>query len=230
MNNASVLPSATTQQLLEALAALQARNMEANEALKLERGHAIRAKHAANVRNAAKNVNLQTNSAAPTGVGVPQGLDHRDLNRRPLQNRPTSRTATVLWDAALDLPIAAEAEVQGRWETSLLSDGTHGSVSLSEKKQKTDNAASTALKTPKSYIRKADAMFHPTLEAHRHQDALDLAIVQSEAEADAVDRAELRTIDRDVIKKHLLKGGKLDRRAPVGSLLGGRANNSSGRG
>lgn len=73
-------------------------------------------------------------------------------------------------------------------------------------------------------------MYHPTLEAHRHQDAVGQANVRSEAEADAANRAALRTNDRDVIKKHLLKDGKLDRRTSVGSLLVGRKNNSSGRG
>jgi hypothetical protein len=92
-------------------------------------------------------------------------------------------------------------------------------VAPSARQQKVPNVAATTLKTLKSYIRKADATYHPTLEEHRHQDAMDLAIMRSEVEADAADRAALRMVDRDVIKKHLLKNGKLDCRTSIGSLL-----------
>jgi hypothetical protein len=131
---------------------------------------------------------------------------HSDLSlRRPLQNQPTSRTATTLWDAALDSPIVSKAEIKRRWETTLLAGGTHGSVSLKKREQRLQNAPAAALSTVKSYIHKeADGMYHPTLEAHRHQDAVRLAAMQSEAEADAALDAALSTIDQDVINEHLV--------------------------
>ena len=39
-------------------------------------------------------------------------------------------------------------------------------------------------------------MYHRTLEAHRLQDAVDLAFMRSEAEADAADETALDVIDR----------------------------------
>ena len=39
-------------------------------------------------------------------------------------------------------------------------------------------------------------MYHRTLEAHRLQDAVDLAFMRSEAEADAADETALGVIDR----------------------------------
>lgn len=130
--------------------------------------------------------------------------------RSPLRNRPKSRTAKVLWDAGLDSPIAADVEIQGRWEMSLLAGGTHGSVSLSQKTQKAHNAAATALETLKFYNREAHAMYHHTLEAHRLQDAVDLAIMQSEAEVDAADDAPLGMIDPSVLEKHLFEEDMTD--------------------
>lgn len=141
MSNTSGLPSATTQQLLAALTALQISNIASNEALKLERRPATAAKHVANARKAAKNAKLSTKSQTPTSVKGIQRPAGPELDQRPLQNLPTSRTAKSLWDAGVDLPIASGAEIQGRWKTNLLSGGTHGSVSLGEKEQKADNAA-----------------------------------------------------------------------------------------
>jgi hypothetical protein len=134
---------------------------------------------------------------------------HSDLGlRRPLQNQPTSRTATTLWDAALDSPIVSKAEIKRRWETTLLSGGTHGSVSLKQREQSLQNAPAAALSTVKSYIhKKADGMYHPTFEAHRHQDAVRLAAMQSETEADASVDAALSMIDQDVINEHLVEEG-----------------------
>ena len=140
------------------------------------------------------NAKLGPKSGTPTSVKDTKRSEYSNLDS-PLQNRPTSRNAKVLWDAGLDSPIAADVEIQGRWETSLLSGGTHGSVWLGQKKQKAHNAAATALETLKFYNRKADAMYHHTLEAHRLQDAVDLAIMQSEAEADAAGDATLGMID-----------------------------------
>jgi hypothetical protein len=125
--------------------------------------------------------------------------------RRPLQNQPTSRTATTLWDAALDSPIVSKAEIKRRWETTLLSGGTHGSVSLKQKELKLQTVAATALDAVKLYIHEADVTYHPTLEAHRYRDAVGLATMQSEAEADASIDAALDLIDQDVINEHVLE-------------------------
>jgi hypothetical protein len=50
-------------------------------------------------------------------------------------------------------------------------------------------------------------MYHPTFEAHRHQDAVRLAAMQSETEADASVDAALSMIDQDVINEHLVEEG-----------------------
>jgi hypothetical protein len=150
-------------------------NTTSKEALRLERSDATRAKHDADARKAAMNVKPKSKSKASDDA---QLLDHPHLERnRPLPNRTTSRTARAMWDAALDSPIAAEDEIQGRWQTSLLAGGTHGSVSLSQNEQKSHDAAATALKTVKSCIQEADAMYSPIFEAHPRQDAVDLAIM-----------------------------------------------------
>jgi hypothetical protein len=142
-------------------------------------------------------------------------LDNAHLHLgNPPQNQPTSTIATTLQHAAPSLPAG----------------GTQGTLLPNRSNQKVPNVAATTLKTFKSSIRKADAMYHPILEAHLHQDAMDLAIMQNEAEADAADRVALRTVDRDVVKEHLLKNGKLDRKTSIGSLLVKRTRNMSGRG
>ena len=142
-------------------------------------------------------------------------LDHAHLNLgHPPQNQPTSMIATTQQHAAPVLPAG----------------GTQGTMPPRTRQQKVPNIAATTLKTFKSSIRKADAMYHPILEAHLHQDAMDLAIMQNEAESDAADRAALRTIDRDVVKEHLLKHGKLDRKTSIGSLLVKRTGTMPGQG
>lgn len=130
------------------------------------------------------------------------GHAHPNLGHSP-QNQPTLTTVTAVQHLAPVLPAG----------------GTHGTVTYRARQQKVHKVAAITFKTLKSYIRRADAMYHQTLEEHRHQDAMDLAIMRSEAEADAADRAALRMIDRDVVKQHLLKNGKLDRRTSIWSLL-----------
>lgn len=251
MANDSGVPSLEPQYLPEIFAALHARNIASEEALKLERSRATQAKYDDNDRKAKRNAKLRVESEISQGVkdirrakrerallkrlaskwsardrnkanhlnnlvemaaaqseirdnargselpNLEQETEHLEARsrnqshhsylglRRPPQNQPTSKTAKTLWDAALDCPIASEAEIRRRWQASLLAGGTNSSVSLKEKDQKAHNAAATALKTVKSCIQKADAMYHTPLEAHRRQDAVDLAIMRSEAEADA---------------------------------------------
>jgi hypothetical protein len=132
-----------------------------------------------------------------------QPTQSQPTQSQPTQNQPALTTATAVQHVAPVLPAG----------------GTHGTVTPSARQQKVPNVAATTFKTLKSYIRKTDAMYHQTLKEHRHQDAMDLAIMRSEAEADAADRAALRMIDRDVVKQHLLKNGKLDRRTSIWSLL-----------
>ena len=50
-------------------------------------------------------------------------------------------------------------------------------------------------------------MYHRTLKAHLHRDAVELARMQSEAEADAAVDAALGMIDPGVITDHLLEDG-----------------------
>ena len=206
-STSGLLPVTPRRLRAEYLASLHARNIDSNEALKLERSQAVAAKHDANTRKAAKNAKLGTKNAnptVPTSVKKTQRPNHSDSDQDgPLQNRPTSWTAIALSDVTLDWPVASKADIQGRWQTSLLAGGTHGSISLSQKEQRVHNAAAIALQSLKFHNHEADSMYHHTFEAHRLQDAVDLAIMQSEAEVDAAVDAALDTIDPDVIDKHL---------------------------
>ena len=187
MDNTSNRPSLTPQRLpVDFLASLHARNIDSEEALKLERSQAVAAQHVANTKKAAMNAKLRAKSVTPTGVKKAKRPDHSNSDQDgPLQNRPTSRTAIALSDVTLDWPVASKADIQGRWQTSLLAGGTHNSVSLGQKEQRIHSAAAIALESLKSYNHEADLMYHHTFEAHRLQDSVDLAIMRSEAEVDA---------------------------------------------
>lgn len=208
MNNTSDLPSVTAQQILQAFATLHARNISSNETLKVERSHAVAAKHIENARKAATNAKLRTKSETPTSVKETQRPDYSDSGQdAPLHIRPTSRTATGSWDVTLDRPVTSKADIQGRWQTSLLAGGTHGSISFSQKEQRVHNAAAIALESLKSCYHEADSTNHHTFEAHQFQDAVDLAVMRSKAETDAADETTLDMIDPDVIRDHLLGDG-----------------------
>ena len=208
MKNTSGRPPVTAEQLHETFAPLHARNIDSDEALKLERNQAVAAKHVVNTRKAVINAKPRSKSETSTSVKETRRPDHSDADRdRPLQNLPTSRTAISLRDAVSELPFATENEIQGRWQTSLLAGGTQGSVSLSQKEQRVHNAAATALERLKSYNHEADSMYHRTLEAHRLRDALDLAFMRIEAEADAADYGALDMVYPDVIEDYPLEDG-----------------------
>lgn len=130
----------------------------------------------------------------------------------------SSRFATLQWDAAANLPTASKVEIEGRWDAKLLAGGTFGSVSLVEKKQRENNAASTALQDFKALSDEVDNSYHHTLEAHLLKDAKDFVIMQCEAGVDAAVDKVPGMIDQDVIEQHMLEGGELDRRTSVRSL------------
>ena len=50
-------------------------------------------------------------------------------------------------------------------------------------------------------------MYHRTPEAYRLQDAVDLAFMRSEADADAADDGALDMVDPDVIEDYPLEDG-----------------------
>ncbi|GAB7328951.1 hypothetical protein MBLNU13_g00821t1 [Cladosporium sp. NU13] len=133
------------------------------------------------------NAKFGTKSKTPTKKTNTQRPDHSDSDQDgPPQNRPTSKTAIALIEPA---------------------GGTHGSISLSQTEQRVRNAAAIALEGLKSYNHEADSMYHHATEAHRLQDAVDLAILQSDAEADAAVDATSDMIDLDGIDEHLLEEG-----------------------
>jgi curved DNA-binding protein CbpA len=127
--------------------------------------------------------------------------------------------------AAFDEPVASAEDIKHRWDANLLSGGTSGSVSLSEKEKKGCNAAATAHASLVASIKAADDLHYRNYitrvgnhSAHLFQDALEEASVQQEADIDArVDEA-LGLLDQDVIEQHLLEDGELERSAPIGSL------------
>jgi hypothetical protein len=81
----------------------------------------------------------------PAETENPQALPCKPQVKRPLQNRATARTARPTWDTALDERLVSDTEIKGRWNTSLLSGGRSGSVSLGQKKQKEKNAIARKL-------------------------------------------------------------------------------------
>lgn len=136
----------------------------------------------------------------------------------PPQDQPTARTRTEIVEPSLDTPIASAAEIEGRWNQSLLKGGTSGSVSLAEKAQKDNNAAATSHKTLLALTKEADALYRCPTDRHLQQDAVDAAFVQAEEQVDAMVEEGMRTIDLDVREQHLLDQGEGELRARIGEL------------
>jgi curved DNA-binding protein CbpA len=53
----------------------------------------------------------------------PQRLPSNSQLNRPLQNKATARTATAIWDPALDERLVSDAEIEARWNKNILSGG-----------------------------------------------------------------------------------------------------------
>jgi curved DNA-binding protein CbpA len=142
----------------------------------------------------------------------PQGLHSNSQLKRPLQNKPTARTATPTWNPALDERLVSDAEIDGCWNANLLSGGRSGSVSLSQKKQREKNAAARMHKQTLALCEEADRMIKPALTGNRtfsglvEDDLMESAFVKMEHRAQARTERFLQVTDGDVAEQYLLEG------------------------
>ncbi len=130
----------------------------------------------------------------------------------PFRNTPTSATATPLWDANLDERLVCDAEIKNRWDKKLLSGGTSGSISLSQKKQEDrSGAAKQQHKYTSALCEEADHMMKKSLTSNRTHSHLDQDGIDREAFIGAQARAEKRSdrklqlMDKDVVDQFLLE-------------------------
>jgi curved DNA-binding protein CbpA len=144
----------------------------------------------------------------------PQRLPYNSQLKRPLQNKPTARTAIATWDPALDERLVSDAEIEARWNKNLLSGGRSGSVSLSRKKQREHNAAARMHKDNMALCDEADRLLKPALTGNRtfsfseYEGLLKAAFVRTEQRAqDRTDRF-LRVTLGDVTEQFLLQDGQ----------------------
>lgn len=141
----------------------------------------------------------------------PQGLPSNAKSKRPLQNNPTARTARTTWDPALDERLVSDAEIEGRWNTNLLSGGLSGSVSLGQKKQREKSAAARMHKETMALCAEADRMLKPALTGNRtfsgleEDDLMQSAFVRAENRAEARTDRFLQVMDADVVEQYLLE-------------------------
>ena len=141
-----------------------------------------------------------------------QSLPSDSKLKRPLQNQPTARTATPTWNPALDERLVSDAEIDGRWNTNLLSGGRSGSVSLSQKKQREKNAAARMHKQTLALCAEADRMMKPALTGNGtfsglvEDDLMESAFVRMEHRAQARTDRFLQVTDGDVAEQYLLEG------------------------
>jgi curved DNA-binding protein CbpA len=134
--------------------------------------------------------------------------------KRSLQNNATARTATATWNPTLDERLVSDAEIEGRWNTNLLSGGRSGSVSLSQKKQRENNAAARMHKATMALCNEADRMLKPALTGNHtfsgleHEALLEAAFVRTEQKAQARTDRFLQVTDGDVAEQFLLQDGQ----------------------
>jgi curved DNA-binding protein CbpA len=153
-----------------------------------------------------------------------QGLANKPQVKRPLQNQATARTARPTWDTALDERLVSDTEIKGRWNTSLLSGGRSGSVSLSQKKQKEKNAVARMHKATMALCEEADHMLKPALMGNRtfsaleEEELMESAFVRTENKAQARTDRFLQVTDGDVTEQFLLEKGELGRSLSLAAL------------
>lgn len=142
----------------------------------------------------------------------------------PLQNKPTARTARSTWDKALDERLVSDAQIEGRWNTSLLSGGRSGSVSLGQKNQREKNAVARAHKATLTLCEEADHMLKPALTGNRtfsameEEDLMQSAFVRTEEKAQARTERFLQVMDGEVTEQFLLEQGEPGQSSPFASL------------
>jgi curved DNA-binding protein CbpA len=140
----------------------------------------------------------------------PQGLPFEAQVKRPLQNKATARTARPAWDDGLDERLVSDAEINGRWNTNLLSGGRSGSVSLSQKKQRDSNAMARMHKATIALCEEADHMLKPALTGNRtfsgleQEELMQSAFVKTEHKAQARTERFLQITDGEVTEQFLL--------------------------
>ncbi|KAK4555283.1 Belongs to the tannase [Recurvomyces mirabilis] len=135
--------------------------------------------------------------------------------KTPPQSKPTSATAKAKWDPAIDEQLVSNSEIQGRWVKALLGSGRRGAgtLSLSEKKRRENNAAARSQQYTLRLAEEADAVIRPALAAKANnktfsglgQDALMAeAFVGVETKEDVRFEKTLRLVDRDVVEMYLV--------------------------
>jgi hypothetical protein len=160
----------------------------------------------------------------PVETENPQALPCKPQVKRPLQNRATARTARPTWDTALDERLVSDTEIKGRWNTSLLSGGRSGSVSLGQKKQKEKNAIARMHKASMALCEEADHMLKPALTGNRtfsgleEEELMQSAFVRTEHNAQARTERFLQVTDGDVTEQFLLEKGELGRSLSLAAL------------
>lgn len=162
--------------------------------------------------------------AQPDETQKPQALRVKPQTKRPIQNKATARTARPTWDKALDERLVSDAETDGRWNTSLLSGGRSGSVSLGQKKQRDKNAAARSHKATMALCEEADRMLKPALTGNRtfsaleEEDLMQSAFVRTEQKAEARTERFLQVIDGDVAEQFFLEEGQLGQSYSLAAL------------
>jgi hypothetical protein len=135
-------------------------------------------------------------------------------SKRPLQNKATALTARPAWDDALDERLVSDAEINGRWNTNLLSGGRSGSVSLAQKKQRDKNAAARMHKKAMALCEEADHMLKPALTGNHtfsglvEDELMESAFVRTERKDQARTERFLQVTDGEVTEQFLLERDK----------------------
>jgi hypothetical protein len=158
---------------------------------------------------------LEAKDASQSDEGQkPQRLPSNSQLNRPLQNKATARTATAIWDPALDERLVSNAEIEARWNKNLLSGGRSGSVSLSQKKQREHNAAARMHKDNMALCDEADRLLKPALTGNRtfsfseYEGLLKAAFMRTEQRAQARTDRFLQVTLGDVTEQFLLQDGQ----------------------
>lgn len=139
---------------------------------------------------------------------------------RPAQNLPTARTAQSTWVDGVDERLVSDAEIKGRWNRSLLSGGRGGSVSLAQKKQRENNAASRSHKATMALCGEVDDMVkaaltgsNRTFSALEVEEALDTAFVGVEEKSQARTDRFLQVMNSELAEQTLLEEGETKKRS-----------------
>ena len=113
--------------------------------------------------------------------------------------------------------LVSDAEIEGRWNTNLLSGGRSGSVSLGLKKQRENNAAARMHKATMALCAEADRRLKPALTGNgtfsgmEEDDLMQSAFVRTENKAQGRTERFLEVTDADVAEQYLLEEGQQPR-------------------